>query len=467
MAEKGKSKPKRSGIAWDNQETHDESLELAGLVLFTTESRAAAGQALIQSAHRWPDIGHVEDLERPLTNLSQAKRELIQRIATQVIELMPLVIEGEVTSSGDASFHLVVTRTGAHYEIDLEVPEIVGSKGDKGDTGEPGAKGDTGDSGATGATGATGDCSGCPELPTQIIPTPENPPDATDDQTACNISEGIVQLLKEKVLTVHLGIAQGSGITQIIGILLAALAAYLTGGFALPALIEAVAAFIAWVLATDDESMTVVGDSAFWDAMRCAVYCVITPNKDVDETLKTSIESAIRGMTYVSGSFDAPDWISAIADLFHELPLQYIRVGALIGARNAADCSGCDCVTGCDLDNWHVYVDPNYTWGTEVERGSDYIIVDSIHDAAETGYQGIVVYTTGDANICCTVTYEIISGAAGGVTTYKTNCGNAPPLSTGLSNIVTSGAYPFENINSVVVAAGSSFRVKLIFTPFP
>lgn len=435
-SEERKKKTTRVKIVWDSGEEIDRDSELAGLVMWTEDTKSVAGQLLVDEAHRFPSSDFISIENIPLTNLDETKRQAIQRIGTQVLELMPLIIDGEITDSGDTEFHLTVSRTGAHYTIDLEVPEIVGEKGD---TGDVGATGETGATGATGATGEKGDkgdtgdagadCEDCGEG-IKDVPTPPTPDGGTDDQTSCNVAEGMAQLLKSNVANIHSQLAGDVLAADIIGVVLSAIAAFITGGLALATAIAAVSALVAFILSNSDESVLVLGDDAFWERVRCDIYCCVTPSKDITSDVITCIQAALRADTYVSGSFDAPDWFGALADLLDKLPIGYFRQYGYIGSLNDADCSGCECdVSPCDAINVTV-IEGTFIERGLTEEGKCYVRVSSLphgggaHEQVDIAFN-LTGYPSTEGDCAKVLGSNIVAGTPSFINKFMVNCTGA------------------------------------------
>jgi hypothetical protein len=275
-----------------------------------------------------------------------------------------------------------------------------GEPGATGETGAEGPKGDTGDTGPTGATGPAGadgsdgtDCD-CDSL--THYPTPDNPPDTDDDQSACNIAGGLAAYIRHiEQLTIDTNSGSADLAIKIGTVAAAITAAVATGGAAWPLIVAAAGALIDFVI-THDESQTVVDDDQFWDEMACSIYCALKPDKDITEAKQTAIVSAIRATTYTSGDYDAPTFYGIFADFLGSLPNEAVRAQVISGIRAAFDCSGCDCPDeeGC-FPTWEFW---DGDAGTTVTRTSgEWVITPSIRGDGQ--YYVIIQGATDDD--CC------------------------------------------------------------------
>lgn len=350
MAERGKARDKKAIILWDNQATIPDD-ELPGLIMFTQESAAAAGQVAITAAHRWPDEAHSQTLNRKITNLNQTTRDNLQRIATQIIELMPFQQTSEVTDSPDSDFHLVISRSGSHFTFDLEVPEIIGEKGDKGDTGDTGStgatgeKGDTGDTGATGSPGENGtDGSDCDCESVTKPPTPDNPPDTTDDGSSCNIAAALSFHLKALITASQAKLDDGLNFTTLLAELFASIfAAVFTGGVALPIVVAACLLIVRFLVDHGDDTPAVLADDGFWAEIACKIYCALKPSKDLTTDNIATAAAAVLTGTHTGSGYDADAWRTIVHDYLIGQDINVLRSFAVIGIVTAYDCSGCVC----------------------------------------------------------------------------------------------------------------------------
>lgn len=133
----------------------------------------------------------------------------------------------------------------------------------------------------------------------------------------------------------------------------------------------------------------------------------------------------------------------------------------VIGMNNFAsqsateeDCSDCGCV--CDTSLWDAY--PGY--GTSVSRGTDVDGFDFIEADAELhGSNYYIIFTTGDANVCCEFKeWTTISGDAGDPVISWCLCGETPPTGECHSGLLGSGS-----INSSQMQKSGAFRGRLTF----
>ena len=476
MAEAGKSKPKKSIVIWDNQidVPHD---QLAGVVLFDDTNKVQAGTELVRKAHAFPDPSQSHLLERPLTNYNEDRRAAMQWLGTQIINLMPLVINGVVENdtTGSTDFDLTVNRAGSTYTITLTVPEIIGTKGDtgekgdigekgeKGDIGEKGEKGDTGLTGSTGATGATGatgeagqdgedgqdgECPDCSD-----VPDPEPPDGQEESQSSCNVAQAVVYgLIKPSFQASQDQVVGVVDVTlAILGAIGAIAALVVTGGLAWPAVVAVFAGIIKFLLENVEDTPYALADDAFWSEVACQVYCAINPRTSWDAIMVGDAASFIVGGTHTGTGYDANAWREIIANVLLNFPLEVVRKSATVGISADYDCSTCDCPDEdtCEA-NWHVR--PDITDYTSMTSGEGWIQI-SAHDIIGSNYYGIVV--TDSISECCIFDhYEVISGSIG--LWAGKDCG---------SESVITGLLTGHCLHELGPQSAEPFVVKIYFTP--
>lgn len=185
--------------------------------------------------------------------------------------------------------------------------------------------------------------------------------------------------------------------------------------------------------------------TAVFDTFECLLYCNMQDDgtfTDADlTTIKAGIASDIGGVaqTYLLGVMDA-------------LGTTGLENMGRTGSGLAADCSGCPCSTDCNLSNWSV-IPGN---GTEIDRGADYITVES-QASGMVGGQAAGIYT-GDNMVCCFLTVkEFLSGGATGQ--LHVRCGETIPPFDGTPWPHT-GDPGTESACAIVNYSTSTFTVK-------
>jgi hypothetical protein len=239
------------------------------------------------------------------------------------------------------------------------------------------------------------------------------------------------------------------------------IAAVVTGGLALPAVIAAATVLVNIILAADGtERDAMLADEAFWDSMSCCIYCVLRPRKDIDEALRATISGAIGSCDYTSGDYDAPFWYGVAADFFLALPVEVIRNNVAVGALVSHDCSGCDCGSTCS-DTWVIFGDDvGHNHGTILDYGDGYVHAKS--DVLNGGNYYLLI-RTGDENECCVVPeIELLSGVY--TFTGWTVCGTVPvegaPQHSGIFGDAVC-------INYLQLQSATPFEVNIHFAPCP
>lgn len=339
-----------------------------------------------------------------------------------------------------------------------------GANGADGMDGAPGADGADGNDGAPGAPGTPGaDGDDCDCADYNHIPTPDNPPDTSDDGTACNIAAGIADYIRQKYAKVVETETAGLTILEAVAAVIASILVTAgTAGAAFPVLVAAIIVLMNAFLAADGaERDAMMADDAFWNEMTCSIYCAIKPNKDITPTVQTTIATAIRATTYTSGSYDAPFWYDLAAGLWEAIPNEIVRANVAIGALISYDCSGCDDCPDeatCNTDTWDIFNGAE-DYGTIVERGADYIICDLSYAPGTAGEYFLRMKSTG-INDCCEITnIETLSGGTVNIASYAdcgvTQDGNCPHA--------IGGSYPTPSLNCFVIGATGPTQVKISF----
>jgi hypothetical protein len=336
-----------------------------------------------------------------------------------------------------------------------------GANGTDGVDGADGTNGTDGTNGADGTNGTNGtDGTDCDCTVFNHVPTPENPPDHTDDQTSCNVSAGMSDYIKSKlVLTIttsetetHLALAIAAVVASII-------AAVVTGGAAYPIVVAAVSVLINVIITADSgQRDAMIADASFWNSMTCSIYCVIRPSKDIDETLKASISTAIRATTYTSGSYDAPYWYGVAADFWDGLPLEVIRANVSIGALIDYDCSGCDCPS----EFIDVFIGDD--GGTFVSRVSEVLTA----TAVAGGPSNYVLYLQfgsvdypPNVDTCGLMNFTVTDGTVDAALATVAVCGTS--TQTGITYV----AVPTTCVNQLVLVSTVIFTIDVFGNPCP
>jgi len=185
-----------------------------------------------------------------------------------------------------------------------------------------------------------------------------------------------------------------------------------------------------------------------YDNLQCILYC----NMSDDASFSTSQWEAVRAQILSE--------ISGIAGLFLEHLVYVLGAGGLTNVARAGgaadgDCSECPCGDGCSADNYVVFAD----FGIEIERGDDYIIIESTNSASAGIAAGIRAI---DINQCCFITQEFVVGSPTNFTTFYTNCGEEPDPDS-----FPHGGGPDGCRSSAVRNSTTDFTIKYIFEPCP
>jgi len=80
-----------------------------------------------------------------------------------------------------------------------------------------------------------------------------------------------------------------------------------------------------------------LADTALWSDMTCAIYNAIAADGHVTDANYGTVLANVRAVTYVH-----PDVVAAIGDYVQALGARGMEQAQLVGALNAADCSGCN-----------------------------------------------------------------------------------------------------------------------------
>lgn len=422
--ERGKSKPRQQLIIWDGSTVVPDE-EAVGLISYNETAKSEAGGVLFVEGDRWPDQSEHADLKRSLTGLNNPQRERLLWLGRQILTLMPLVLEPEITDSPDSDFHMVITRVGATYTIDLQIPEIIGEQGEQGVQGEQGiqgvqgVQGETGETGATGATGATGeqgiqgvqgepgDCSDCPPQDSFPTPDPINPDGQSDEESRCNAAGHLAWgILRKSMDETKQGIDLGKNLVDILSTLVLIL---VTGGWAV-VVIAARLLFDAVLASTQVDA--VLEDDAFWEAVQCDLYCSLTENGVITDESKANAVSKIRADEYTNIDYDAPHHFGIVADFLEGLPLDVLRSAAFVGVGVNYDCSGCDCEETCSTV-W--YIAEALGSGHGVINNPTTVDEDGYYEVSSqdpgNGHQYILLRTDGDSDCCKLASVTVAPGS--------------------------------------------------------
>lgn len=322
-------------------------------------------------------------------------------------------------------------REGAEDEW-ISLGNVCGADGEDGAPGADGADGEDGADGSDGAPGPAGpegppgqdgeDCE-CGQIP---APTP--PEGQTDTQTSCNIAGNIVdnilrQSIQEAKDANDNNLSNGQFVIRLVG----TLGAIAGGGIVVGIMTGIVSALLGAVIGSLESFTEALADDLFWADLRCMVYCALQPESDIDEAIRGEIVSAISASDYVGTGYTASFIRSTLVDYLSEMPIEVIRLNAVIGAWAAYDCSGCD---ECEEEEVRVYWRNGGMGYPAVEIFPDeegvYTVTCNVFDV--NGYYGVVQFgpdgETGGYTPCHN--WSIISDS-GSVAAYSWDCATGEP----------------------------------------
>jgi hypothetical protein len=130
---------------------------------------------------------------------------------------------------------------------------------------------------------------------------------------------------------------------------------------------------------------------------------------------------------------------------------------ASYGNAALADCSSCDCVDTCS-DRWGIAQFEGFDVGAIIDRGDDYVTVQT-QDAYGFGGAKFALIKTGADDACCVyAAYEILSGASA-VIIQGTFCDEPRWPATGWHGVSLG-----DSVNSLVIYSDVPSQVKITFS---
>lgn len=183
------------------------------------------------------------------------------------------------------------------------------------------------------------------------------------------------------------------------------------------------------------------GFDAYWttdkkDAILCLIYCNIGNNGQFTEEQYQAFRTGMKNTLPPSPAFDI------VMTTINAGGARGMSQMASYGNAALADCSACSACAACQ-DKWQVANnDPQY--GTIIERGDNYIIVEAGYDATFNRYTMNI--NTGLVNtVCCNWhSFEAIVGVT--QIPYVEYCGSDDLVSAGLSHDINVHVlYSFQN----------------------
>lgn len=265
---------------------------------------------------------------------------------------------------------------------------------------------------------------------------PENlvqlyPPLVTEggSKTKCDAATNASQHINELITATGENLDTAGDVFELVVAIAAAvlgLVLILVSAGALTAPVTAVATAI-WAAGTAAFELGVDLYNAYWttdkqDAILCSLFCFIGENGQFTEDQYQGFRADIKSTLPASPAFDI------VMTAINAVGARGLSQMASYGAAALADCGDCECGDPCDIDNWHNALwyggdylpsPPATTFGTEIDRGADYITIQS-SDRGD-GQQAISL-STADGLFCCAFTAEFIGAAPGSILHFFNYC---------------------------------------------
>ena len=206
-----------------------------------------------------------------------------------------------------------------------------GEKGDPGDPGDPGPMGLQGPTGPEGPPGPAGVCD-CEDTVTET-------PGEDGPAKACNLATYLSEFALPDLVNETLSIReQHATLYGILGGLIALVAAPFTGGTSAAGYI----AFGGGVVGLAGALQTInpadcrsEADNAYWQEVKCRLYCELPEDSVIDRNLLSNIVSIINGIP------NKPNINGLLAEIIPAVHDDAIRVWSLMGSNYNGDCSNC------------------------------------------------------------------------------------------------------------------------------
>jgi len=232
--------------------------------------------------------------------------------------------------------------------------------------------------------------------------------------TKCQGADSVVAFFRDQI---NQQIVEDMTAASILGVIAAALAILLSEGTAI-AIAAQVQGVVAAILATGVTAFQAAFTTEVYDKLRCLIYC----NMDSDESITQA------GIDAVYAALD-----TELTGIVVPTLKGYIAAAGLVGINNMiagnggdpdADCSECECVDSCNVENWHT-IDGHPEYGVFVDYGEDYIEVNCT--TVNTDGRYYLIIKTGSSSQCCQPSEgELVSGAFNLYNAGRNYCGEDP-----------------------------------------
>lgn len=262
--------------------------------------------------------------------------------------------------------------------------------------------------------------------------------------TRCDAAESVKDALKGQIDAVIVAIDNASTAFTIAGIILSI---FSFGVFAV--LISLVLTIADAMIAAGSSAIEAALTESTYHTFTCILFCQFENNGRLREG----------GLANAQG--EITDQIGGLGATVLNAMLQLAGEG---GVNNLAslgtstgNCSDCACGE-CDFENWdQIYL------GVEVERGADYIILDSVNVAGAHGNHRVSFGTSSEDLCCCVLLWEFQGGDPAGEYDKHYLCG--VPLTPNPEDGFTFGSpAPGVPVWIVAVDAAEPFQIKFQFT---
>lgn len=237
----------------------------------------------------------------------------------------------------------------------------------------------------------------------------------------CLSSENATAFFKQMLETIVNQISLGGGAA---GAAPAVIALLITIGFptGLGAVLALVYGLISAVIGLVNASLEGTFDTAFYDALKCAFFCVV----DEDGTLtKSDLDSVYSDMSAYLGTNPPAQWV--LQEIINAVGAKGFTNAARGDSIPTSDCSDCDACYDCsNLDNWTL------VYGEEVEKTAGFWRINST--LQPSGFHAVRVWSRDGSpiNTCCKIFWDYGFGATNSNSYYTcetpdTPIGGSPP----------------------------------------
>jgi len=290
--------------------------------------------------------------------------------------------------------------------------------------------------------------------PRNTIPRILANPSPDSDNAKCLYADSVVNHFKEGFIDV---IEEGQTVSEVMATITAIVEwvfGPLTGpiGWIVPAIFAIATAVVIGGITLLKGEMT----TAVWDGLRCLLDCNMQNDGSFSAENTSAIYAGIDDITAdILPRTILKSWIAALG-------ATGLSNAAHLGmGMTGADCEDCSCGPACDPLSWHLgalnsgtYVAPP----TVVDVGSDYLTLSSVNRG--DGTQSVYITSRAD-NDCCNFSTDVISGPT------PDPVGIACGTSREVTNFVSLGLTPPNNLNALGYLASSPFTVKITFGAIP